>query len=335
MPALKIMTFNVQMLPLTAQAVSGQSDIAEQTADRVADAIFGLPATEQPDVIAFNEVFNEDGRAQLLKRLRPVWPAVIDKLWDGVLEDDAGLMLFSRFAFLPLPTGGDRLQRFFGDSAGADSLASKGVGIVQIAAPVGQTTIAFTHLQASYDTEDQYSAIRAKQLDAIHAALEEVIAADPALRGRVIVMGDLNIRGDSGAVSGEWAALFEQGGTQLFAGTLDGWKSYMHPPGATGADEGQTNLDFADTGRRQRLDYICLAKPGVADVVLVPQHMRIRLCNSSDHFALEAVVHVASPHATPADAIDALGIMPNVGGQPAQPSTIRPCALDFRFDGSY
>ena len=51
---------NVQMLPWLAQAViHGQINNAKQQADRVADDLFALLASERPDVIVFNEVFDE------------------------------------------------------------------------------------------------------------------------------------------------------------------------------------------------------------------------------------------------------------------------------------
>jgi hypothetical protein len=63
--ALKLMTWNVQQLP----DPFGPGDAGPRAA-KVADAILLLPPREQPDVIAFNEVFNEDGRAQLSRMLR-------------------------------------------------------------------------------------------------------------------------------------------------------------------------------------------------------------------------------------------------------------------------
>ena len=54
MSALRLMTFNVQMLPLIALTTQGQSDDAVERADRVADAILSIPVAERPDVIAFN-----------------------------------------------------------------------------------------------------------------------------------------------------------------------------------------------------------------------------------------------------------------------------------------
>ena len=105
MSALRLMTFNVQMLPLVAATWEGVSDDAEERAERVADAILSIPPNERPDVIAFNEAFNEDGRDRLEARLA-AWPNKVLKIDNGVFDNDAGLMLFSRLPFHNLPTGG-------------------------------------------------------------------------------------------------------------------------------------------------------------------------------------------------------------------------------------
>jgi hypothetical protein len=223
MTALKIMTFNVQMLQLIATTLQGQSERAEAIANDVADAIFSLPAAQQPDVIAINEAFNEDGRDKLKARLSGTWSNVIDKIFDDLFQEDSGLMLFSRLPLLPV-SGGNYHEHIFDSHADTDSRASKAVGIIQVGTPIDKTTIAFTHLQAAYATEDQYDDIRAKQLDAVFDAIEDVIQ-DDGLRGRVIIMGDLNIRGDKGAVAGEWGNIFEAGGTRLCGPYQDGWKN--------------------------------------------------------------------------------------------------------------
>ena len=76
MPALRLMTFNVQ-LPSTVMAVGqGQDDAAPDRAQAVADALLALPNRDRPDVIAFNEVFNEDARDVLLQSMPAVWPHV-------------------------------------------------------------------------------------------------------------------------------------------------------------------------------------------------------------------------------------------------------------------
>ena len=65
MPALHVMTFNVQMLPWLGTAIEGITNNAPETARRVAKAIFARAPENRPHVIAFNEVFDEDGRAEL------------------------------------------------------------------------------------------------------------------------------------------------------------------------------------------------------------------------------------------------------------------------------
>lgn len=66
------------------------------------------------------------------------------------VEEDSGLMLFSKSPFLPLPGGGNYMYQAFPNAAGSDSKAAKEVGIVRLSGPLNSTTIAFTHLQASY-----------------------------------------------------------------------------------------------------------------------------------------------------------------------------------------
>jgi hypothetical protein len=335
MPALHIMTFNIQLLPWLASVILGQTNDAEDRANRVADDIFALPASTRPDVIVFNEVFDEDGREILLTRLAGTWPHVIKKMHDGGVEEDSGLMLFSRIAFLPLSTGGVLFERFYGDSAGDDAHASKGVGVVRLDTSPMPTTIAFTHLQASYTIEDDYRDVRVKQLDSIHEVLDQILGGSDGAWGTAILLGDLNVRGDSGATSNEWAALFEQSGTRLCGPMLDGWRAYMHPPGMThDVDPGFTNIDYA-SGKLQRLDYQCFVKDRFFNRSLVPHHMFVRLKNQSDHFALEAIVQQPSPNCVPSEAIDFLSLNPMSGGQPGAPSSVRFTRVEFAHQGSY
>ncbi|WP_216916941.1 endonuclease/exonuclease/phosphatase family protein [Nocardia noduli] len=328
------MTFNVQALPLVVAVAGGQSDDSGERARRVADAILSLPAGTEPDVIAFNEVFNDDAREELLSRLSG-WSNRVEKMVDDQFAWNAGLMLFSRYTFLPLRTGGPLYERYYSSSADTDALASKGVGIVQIETPTRPTTIAFTHMQASYASEDEYSEVRRDQFDAINEALTDLFAGDDSLFSNVILLGDLNVRGDPAATSGEWGSVFENSSTPLFDHLLDGWRQYMHPPATNlQPDPGLTNINFENPAQRQRLDYMCFGRPDRADFALVPQHMFTRLRSQSDHFSLEAVVQRFSENCTPSEAIEFLALTPTSTG-PGQPSTLRQRELTFAFDGSY
>lgn len=333
MGPLRLMTFNVQMLPWIADVVGGTTNDAEERADRVADAIFALPTWDWPDMIAFNEVFDEDGRKQLLSRLSGTWPHVIKKIHDGGVDEDSGLMLFSRLDLQPLSTGGNLLERFFPDAEDTDAHSSKGVGIVQVNTPVEATTIAFTHLQASYLSEDQYRDTRVRQLGTIKEALEALLGPFSSAWRRVVVMGDLNVRGDSDASTDEWATVFDNRGSDLTALMYDGWRTCMHPPGDDrDHDRGVSNVEWK-TGTTQRLDYQLFGNE--SEEALVPHHMSQRLRNSSDHFSVESVVQLNSPHCQPRTAIEQRMVPVSTGGSPGSPSALQILPLELRHPGTF
>ena len=83
MPALRLMTFNVQLPSMVMAIGQGQDDSAAERAQLVTNALLALPLRDRPDVIVFNEVFNEDARKVLLQNLPAVWPHVVKKIDDG------------------------------------------------------------------------------------------------------------------------------------------------------------------------------------------------------------------------------------------------------------
>ena len=106
MSALRLMTFNVQILPWGASVILGITNDAEDRANRVADALLALTPDKRPHVIAFNEVTDEDGGVVLLDRLRGNWKHFVETIHDGSPQEDSGLMLFSSLPFHTLPMGG-------------------------------------------------------------------------------------------------------------------------------------------------------------------------------------------------------------------------------------
>ena len=78
---MKIMTFNVQLLP-TVPLTSSPGNEAKERALKVVQEILAIEPREQPNVIAFNEVFSEDGRDVLYNELKTLYPHVIQKLDD-------------------------------------------------------------------------------------------------------------------------------------------------------------------------------------------------------------------------------------------------------------
>ena len=105
-------------------------------------------------------------------------------------------------------------------SASDDGLAEKGVAIVQISTGLHFeiVTIALTHLQAFYEEVGEHHTIRLRQLKVIEAGLIDLIGApeDNGNWDKVIVLGDLNIRGDTPPYSteghGEWTNVFINNG---------------------------------------------------------------------------------------------------------------------------
>ena len=124
---------------------------------------------------------------------------------------------------------------------------------MQIVPPGDVTTIAFTHMQASYKKEDEYADIRAKQFLDIFGAIKDVLGADAGQWRNVVLVGDLNVRGDSDATGQEWRSVFEH--PPVGAVFDDGWRAYMGLPGGQlPKDAGLTNIDLS-SGKMQRLDY--------------------------------------------------------------------------------
>jgi hypothetical protein len=208
------------------------------------------------------------------------------------------------------------------------------VALVQIESGGETTTIAFTHMQSSYNADNSdYSHLREKQLGVISKLLRAVLG-DPVANledwRRVVVLGDVNIRGDRWARTEEWKDVFALASKkkvgEFGAGTtagravlVDGWDTYMQVPGLSDPshpstpDPGYTNLNFKFSPEdlsslyRSRLDYQCyMREPGVLSRTLTPQHMMTRLKGPSDHWSLEAVEQYYTYFCNPSDAMNLL-----------------------------
>lgn len=334
--ALKLMTWNVQMLPEPFQ--ESDLDIRER-ARRIARAILDLPAREQPDVVAFNEVFNEDGRRWLVRYLEGTYPHIIEKLeHPGVdFEQDSGLMLFSKLPFQALPTGGTYFFEVFKRGAGTDALAAKGVGIVRVAGPFDPTTIAFTHLQASYDAANTENMdIRQDQFRVIRESLLKVAEDDLQRYANGVIAGDLNVKGDPDDTSGEWNQVFSALAETFGADFDDGWRAAMHPPGdATDYDAGYTQRDTKSLAPN-RYDYQCTRRNANVDIGLVPHHLftPIRLASEvTDHWAVLGHLHRINENCTPSTAVPLLALPPSAPNPAGSPVWIR--AANFRDEDMY
>jgi hypothetical protein len=138
------------------------------------------------------------------------------RLVPGLSCQDSGLMLFSRYPFVPLPADTHRADRVRASSAGVpwrdvgfvqfdvcsnakfDCFANKGAGLVRVRHPETGAifTIVFTHLQAG--STGPASRARQRQFAQIRALIDDTVP-DPGVSSQhVILLGDLNTRGDLG-----------------------------------------------------------------------------------------------------------------------------------------
>lgn len=324
--ALKVMTFNIQQLPWLARKIGALPIVGSPGGSPEPDpkgralavirAILDLPVRDQPDVVAFNEAFSETARPVLISQLRSKYPNIIEKLEHPGpdIEEDSGLMLFSKLPFLTLPNGDDHVYEAFPKGAGSDALAAKGVSIVRVNGPFDPTTIAFTHLQASYDAANTENAdIRAEQIEFIHQMLLGLANGNIQHYANSVIIGDLNIKGDPDDTSGEKNLVFSNVPNTFGGDFDDGWRVSMHPPGdLTDYDPGYSHRD-TPTYQLNRLDYQCTRREANEDIGLIPHHMStpLRLPSEvTDHWALLAHLHRISPNCSPALAVDLLAIDP-------------------------
>ncbi len=240
--SLRLMTFNTQFLTsnilseigITPDMESEYGMSTEERAEAIAKAILKLKPL--PDIIALQEVFDEDAKDELEDALKGTYPHYVYKLDSNDfidLDEDSGLMLFSRFPFTNLPNdqykAGDvtayikpygTLKEWdevafieFDEHSYPDSLANKGVGFVRIqvaSLPYSKyINVAFTHTQASYGGDDMVEAQeratnRRDQLDDIRKIIQGSLNNSHLENEPVFVMGDLNIDGNRHNMNSYW-----------------------------------------------------------------------------------------------------------------------------------
>lgn len=279
-------TFNVQFTTSIAadHAYCGCDDDYECRAAKIAARVLASPY----DVIAFNEVFDEDARDKLEELLAPAFPYYLAKIEDAQGHEDSGLMLFSKHPFLA-PAREDCLADagyLTAKAAGSDYAklgflgygptcqnedcwAAKGVAYARfVHRETGMPfSVAITHTQATYGSDHYFLKLNAwelrrAQLASVDALLTCSMAPGARNREPVFVMGDLNIDGlqslpDLGPteVDGnrwEWEAEFGLGGAHwnpAFS-TSDGLRDQWV------ATTSPSDLGASTSAGGERLDYV-------------------------------------------------------------------------------
>lgn len=305
-PAALAVALAISMVEAVAlvECMAEAGDIAPADAEVIASRM--LATADDFDVIAFNEVFDEDAKDVLVARLSPTYPHFVRYIDDSLMPEDSGLMLFSRFPFAPLPKtefqiGADATTdqvAFIRYEACAveDCLAGKGAALVRIDLPgtARMVTVVFTHMQAAYNNSQEHADERQAQFRDIIRLIDGTLN-DP-LQERVVIMGDLNIEGSGGLWdipsmnalngAGEWLNIMENDARD--ADLLDVWAGII-PDG----DQGITHP--ADS---QRLDYIMGNLMTVMEIGCV-QHMTNRVLGHSDHIAVTGDLNLPSEYCHP------------------------------------
>lgn len=204
----------------------------EARAEKISDAIIAMK--RQPDVIALQEVFDDDAKDAFEKKLKNIYPHFVKELDAEDLDPwDSGLMLFSKFPFAPLlkadfkakdVTAFSKSSGNFQDWEGVaykefryknhfDTFANKGVGLVRLEIKCGNSKeymyVAFTHTQASYG-DDSFNGMqksvsaRISQLEDIESIIKGTLPQVDLDNEPLFIMGDLNINGNFGSLDFKW-----------------------------------------------------------------------------------------------------------------------------------
>lgn len=293
--------------------IYGISDEArvEEIATRIVDA--------GPAVVVLQEVFRDSAFEDFVKALEPTYPyhsadpddytlfGCDDDVGDDGCEWDSnssGLMVFSRYAMMPLPalpsdahcwqfdsTGECEIGAvLFDEAAGADKFAAKTISYVMLDnTDTGRPLhVFFTHLQ-SKGSED---CIRELQVEQVL----DFVAATTGEGDDVLLLGDLNIRAplEIPEYSGDPALAIPVGvlandqpaeeyadrivGDFAAFGLHDAWERHSKlDTGFTSDPSDNTALRtrdqlVGDLRARQRIDYALLTRGGAKDRGLCPMH---------------------------------------------------------------
>ncbi|MHB8789991.1 MAG: endonuclease/exonuclease/phosphatase family protein [Desulfobulbaceae bacterium] len=240
--SVRVLTYNTHLLTPTLKCgdeptpeclMGPLGENTKQAAKRIASVL----QSDYFDVVALNEVWDEDdGKAVLVEELKDTYSHYVKyvDVFGGGVEEDSGLMLFSKFAFEPLPDSfyvstdnqgsyGENSSRIafvkFDDCMDSDCGAGKGAVLVRLKHDTTDRIInvVVTHLNADYSGSN-YSSTRNKQLKQIVGVCEQgsmqltnlvYRTLRPSLSTGesfcswtnsqwLLLMGDLNIQGQGG-----------------------------------------------------------------------------------------------------------------------------------------
>jgi hypothetical protein len=296
--SIRIGTYNFQFWPWGYEDVI--PGIANLCCDNIGDRerkVAERVLASGYDIIAFNEVWDEDAKDHLVQYLSEQYPYFVKYVEDAdeavEFQQDSGLMLFSRFPFevLPLDTykvtnqGSVKFSaQYEGQSweevafieynncSGDDCLANKGAGYVRIRNPhTGRIyNVVFTHLNAG-DSES-----RRLQLQDVERLITSTMLPEQIAGEDIFFLGDMNINGNHlRECRTEWDQNFGDGTpinpacgvsemiNPFFHNVLHDAREYEMQPGLDPAfrDPGLTGGIHKGDLSRSRVDYILRSWP--------------------------------------------------------------------------
>jgi hypothetical protein len=250
-----------------------------------AEAVVRAVRANPPDVIAFNELFDDGVREIMVRDLSAAYPHSISFIdFSRTALQDSGLALFSKFPFEELtpveplwrfnikttdsrvhnrpstdpPSGPSAFSAIFDGIAfdafqGSDRHAEKGAGLVRLALPWNKLNLVFTHMQAdNIGFEAENRQIRAKQFAAIGGLLNHRLPAGAfGPRNVTMIVGDTNVPGLD-MKSDEYK---DVGGEPVIGNRtfIDGWRTTSR------VDRGISHLGLSP----ERYDYALLDPQGI------------------------------------------------------------------------
>jgi endonuclease/exonuclease/phosphatase family metal-dependent hydrolase len=300
-PQLRILTFNIEMLPTPI----GDDEKNEPRAENICEK---LNQTDY-DIICLQELFDENMREIFADNLKNKYPSQIEKADAGnIFRQDSGLFIASKHPFIFQET----MYYFepFYSCGTTDCLAEKGILAVRF--DLGdikhklELIIYNTHLQSDHNFVGEFREVRFSQMQQIRKLLKRSMGRiEPSLRDdtAALLLGDTNIPGDS-AECVDLLRVLEYGRDLYREVNSD----IEDKPGFTWDYQLNKNMIPPTDRDRLRLDYVVALDhiptdqaPASMDI----HHLECQECNVqmfgdeddvdsrlSDHFAVEAVLNV-------------------------------------------
>jgi len=262
----KILSWNIQMLPLTLKKI-GQWERSVHIAEQLNESDY--------DIIVFQEAFDNKVREKLSAYLRQCFPYQVGPANEKgfFLRTNSGVWIVSKY---PLKYVGETQ---YANCSGVDCFSRKGALMVEIQKEGKPIQLVGTHLQSG--DGEKNSKVRVKQYHQLHDELLSRFNRDGISQ---IICGDFNTKkNDDGYYEIMLNALMADDGS------LDGAQQFTY--------DGSSNDMIKDKNEVSLLDYILLKSNKVryASVVRTVKSFTANWHEPkrhlSDHFALEIALN--------------------------------------------